>query len=444
MRSKVVIVGAGFAGLNTALYLKKANVDVLVIDKTNHHLFQPLLYQVASAALAPSNISSPIRQVLYKQKNASVIMGAVSEIDKEKRNVVTSDGASFNYDYLVLAPGTRQSYFGKDEWEEFAPGLKTLTDAIRIRENVLMAFERAERSESPSEIAKYLRFVIVGGGPTGVEMAGAVAEIARKTLFFNFRRIKPEQSEVYLIEGGPQILPSYSAHLAGIAKKDLEKMGVKVLLNTTVTDVTQDGVKVGTRFIETSNVVWAAGNQASPLLKTLKVPLDRQGRVIVDSDLSIPGFREVFVIGDAAAANGADGRPLPGLAPVAIQEGRYVANVIRDELKTKALKSAARQPFQYFDKGNMATIGKAKAVVQVGKLEFTGFAAWLTWCFIHILYLITYTNRLFVMMQWFFSYVTGRSSVRLITRSVHDPSEPDYYGSGGIHIFDPIDQNRSN
>lgn len=408
---RVIIIGGGFGGLNAAKSLKNAPVDVLVIDKTNHHLFQPLLYQVASAALSPADISAPIRKVLRKQKNTTVIMGEVSSIDLTKKTVTLADDAVFPYDYLILAPGANHSYFGHDAWENYAPGLKTLVDALRIREKVLMALEHAERCDSPQERQKFLRFVVIGGGPTGVEMAGAIAEIAHQTMFENFRNIKPENSEVYLIEGAAQILPSYPPHLGNHAQRDLEKMGVKVLLNTFVTDINQDGVVAGNSLIETANVIWAAGNQASPLLKTLSVPLDKQGRVFVDPDLSIPSYPNAFVIGDAAHILDKTGQPLPGVAPVAMQGGHYVAALIR-----KAIPKEQRRPFRYLDKGTMATIGKHKAVAQMGRWEFTGLLAWLAWGVIHIMFLITFSNRILVMMRWFFWYLTGTRTVWLITR----------------------------
>lgn len=416
--TKVVVVGGGFGGLNAAQALKRANVDVLLIDKTNHHLFQPLLYQVASAALSPGNIAAPIREILRKQKNASVIMADIVGIDKDKRIVISSDGASFPYDFLILAPGSHHSYFGNDDWEEYAPGLKTLVDAIRIREKVLMAFEKAERCDSYSESLKYLRFVIVGGGPTGVEMAGAVAEIAHKTMFQNFRKIKPEYSEIYLIEGGGQILPAYPKHLGDKALQDLERMGVKVLLNTPVTKITKSGVHMGSKFLETTDIIWAAGNQASPLLKTLEIPLDKNGLAVVEPDLSVPGHPELFIIGDAARVYDTKGKPLPAIAPAAIQQAKYVSKIIQ-----KNIPKEERKPFRYFDKGSMATIGKAKAVAMVGKVELSGFLAWLSWCFIHIVYLISFRNRIIVMIQWFIWYITGSRTVRLITKPIYSAEE---------------------
>lgn len=414
--TKVVIIGGGFGGLNTAKSLKASNAEVLLLDKTNHHLFQPLLYEVATAALSPGEIATPLREVLRHQTNTTVIMGEVVKIDTAKKQVVIANGDAYDYDYLVISIGARHSYFGKDEWEKYAPGLKTISDAVKIREQVLISFEKAERLDSISEAAKYLTFAIIGGGPTGVEMAGAIAEIANKTMFKNFRRIRPEASRIYLIEALPNILPMYPEKLARRAAQDLENMGVKVLTGKKVIEINDAGVKTEDTFIETKNIIWAAGNQVSPLLKTLNVPLDRAGRVLVGPDLSIPEHPEVFVIGDAASLNGKDGKPLPGVAPVAIQQGRYVADLIR-----KATPKEHRSPFVYFDKGSLATIGKAKAIAVIGKFEFTGFFAWLMWAFVHIMFLIGFRNRLGVMLEWASTMLTGERGVRLITRPIDKP-----------------------
>jgi len=410
-REKVIIIGGGFGGLNAAKKLGNSDFEVLVIDKTNHHLFQPLLYQVASAVLSPGDIAAPLREILDHYENIDVIMGNVTSIDKTKKQVVFENGDIYPFDYLILAPGARHSYFGNDQWEPFAPGLKNLNDAIDIRENVLLAFEWAERCNDPEEVKKCLRFVIIGGGPTGVEISGAIAEIARKALFRNFRKIHPEQSEIYLIEGSGRLLSAFPPDLSERAKQDLEEMGVKVLLNTHVTNVTESGVEFGESKIDAQNVLWAAGNQASPLLQTLNVPLDRAGRVIVSQDLSIPENDCIFVIGDAANCSDEKGHPLPGIAPVAIQQGHYVAKVIKKD---------EREPFRYFDKGSLATIGKAKAVGMVGKKELTGLSAWLAWSLIHIFYLISFSNRFRVMTQWFFSYISGTRHVRLIKRPLQE------------------------
>jgi NADH dehydrogenase len=411
--SKVVIVGGGFGGLNTAKNLKKCQLDILLIDKTNHHLFQPLLYEVASAALSPGEIAIPIREILRKQENATVMMGDVVQVNKQARQVVLGNGERVSYDYLVLAVGARHSYFGNDAWEKFAPGLKTIKDALTIREEILISFEKAERLDNISEAAKYLNFVIIGGGPTGVEMAGAISEIAHHTMFKNFRRINPEKSQIYLIEATPRILQMYPEKLANIAKKDLEKLGVQVITDKRVTNITDEGVQVGEIFYPCKNIIWAAGNQASPLLKTLDVPLDGAGRVLVEPDLTIPGHPEIFVIGDAAATMGKDGKPVPGVAPVAIQEGKYVASIIK-----KQLPKEKRSPFVYFDKGSLATIGKGKAIAWVGKLQLSGILAWFMWCFVHIAYLIGFRNRLSVMIEWFIFYLTGQRGARLIYSSV--------------------------
>ena len=411
--TKVVIIGGGFGGLNVAKALKKARMDVLLVDKTNHHLFQPFLYQVATAALSPGEIGIPIREILREQDNTSVIMGDVDKIDKNERTIHLKNGDHISYDYLVVATGTRHSYFGNDQWEPLAPGLKTMKDALHIREQILISFEKAERLDRMSETEKYLNFVVIGGGPTGVEMAGAIAEIAHKTMFKNFRKIKPERSKIYLIEGLPNILPVYPASVGKKVEKMLNKMGVRVITNKKVTNISEEGVQIEDEFIPCINVIWAAGNQASPLLKTLDVPLDRAGRVIVEPDLTIPEHPEIFVIGDAANAKGKNGKLLPGIAPTAIQQAKYVAKLIH-----KQIPKESRRPFKYFDKGSMATIGTLKAVVVVGKFKISGFLAWLIWCFIHILYLIGFRNRFSVMVEWFYCFMTGQRGVRLIYRSI--------------------------
>jgi len=412
-RTKVIIVGGGFGGLNVAKGLKKDKQDILLIDKTNHHLFQPLLYQVASAALSPADIAIPLREIFRHRENVSVIMGDVIAIDKKEKTILLKNGDRIGYDFLVLAVGASHSYFGNDQWEPFAPGLKTISDAIAIRQNVLLSFEKAERLDNLAESAKYMNFVVIGGGPTGVEMAGAIAEIAYKTMFKNFRHINPACSKIYLIEALPFILPMYSQNLGMKAKEALENLGVIVINGKKVIGINADGVQTEGEFIESQNIIWAAGNQASPLLKTLDVPLDRQGRAIVEPDLTIPGHPEVFVIGDAACAIGKDGKPLPGIAPTAIQQASYVAKILRNEIP-----KAARRPFNYFDKGSMATIGKFKAVAKVGKFEFSGLLAWAAWCFIHIAYLIGFRNRFSVMMEWSIMYFTSKRGARLIYRSI--------------------------
>ena len=411
--TKVVIIGGGFGGLNAAKVLKKAKIELLVIDKTNHHLFQPLLYQVATAALSPGEIAIPIREILRDQENVTVIMGDVINIDKSQKTLTLGNGDRVHYDYLIVATGARHSYFGNDQWEPFAPGLKTITDALNIRQDVLLSFEKAERLDSISEAEKYLNFVVIGGGPTGVEMAGAIAEVAHKTMFKNFRRIKPQRSKIFLVEALPHILPSYPERLSKRAMRDLEKMGVRVMNEKKVTNITKDGVEIGGMFIPSRNVIWAAGNQASPLLKTLDVPLDRQGRVLVERDMSIPDHPEVFVVGDAAHFEEKEGHPLPAIAPVAVQQARFAAKIIR-----KSIPKEKRKVFKYHDKGSMATIGKSKAVATMGKMQFTGFIAWMAWCFIHIVYLIGFRNRFGVMVEWFYCFFTGQRGVRLIYKPI--------------------------
>ncbi|OGN55217.1 MAG: pyridine nucleotide-disulfide oxidoreductase [Chlamydiae bacterium RIFCSPHIGHO2_12_FULL_44_59] len=413
--TKVVILGGGFAGINAAKSLGNSQFDVWLIDRTNHHLFQPLLYQVASAALSPGDIAVPIREIVSPYENITVIMGEVVEIDKKKQEVRLHNGDLIGYEYLIIALGARHSYFGKNEWEPFAPGLKTLDDALKIHERILMSFEKAERCDSISEARKYLNFVIIGGGPTGVEMAGAISEIAYQTMLRDFRRIDTTKTKIHLIEGSEHILPVYPERLSNKARHYLENFGVNVITGKRVSQITAEGVTVENLFIPAENVLWAAGNQASSVLKTLGVPLDRQGRVLVDRDLTIPEHPEVFVLGDAACAMDKKGNPLPGLAPVAVQQGRYVAQMLR-----RRLPHSERPPFVYFDKGTMATIGKSKAIGTFGKVQFSGFIAWLGWSFIHILYLIGFRNRLVVLMQWLFSYFASHRGARVIIKSIHE------------------------
>lgn len=409
--TKIVIVGAGFGGLNAAKKLYGSEYEVLVLDKTNHHLFQPLLYQVAGAMLSPGDIAAPVRDILRSYKNTTCFLANVLEIDKENKRVKTSDGNEYPFDYLILAPGARHSYFGHPEWEKFAPGLKSLEDAVRIRERILFAFEEAEKCDNPEKIKELLRFVIIGGGPTGLELAGTIAEISHGALFKNFRRIQPELAEIIVIEGAPRLVAHYPTHLSEIAKRDLEKLGVKVRLGIHVTNITEEGVYLGEELIRTEHVIWAAGNQASPLLQKLVVPLDRAGRVEVGPDLSVPGHPDIFVIGDAAAVKNAKGEPLPAIAPVAIQQGEYVAEVIR-----KGQEKQQRKSFRYFDKGSLATIGRSKAVGQIWGLDVSGFLAWMMWSLIHIFYLISFRNRFFVMLDWAAWYLTGKRQVRLIKK----------------------------
>jgi NADH dehydrogenase len=415
IRKHVVIIGGGFGGLTAAKTLVHRDVDITIIDKTNHHLFQPLLYQVATAALSPGDIAKPIRAVFTDKSNVKVIMDKVISIDRNTKRVILKD-SEISFDYLIIAIGSSHSYFGHEDWEIYAPGLKTLEDGLIIREKILLSLETAEKLNEAESAKKYLTFVIVGGGPTGVEMAGAIAEIVKKALIKDFRNINAEKTKVYLIEGSPKILQAYPEELAEHAKKDLEDMGVEVVLNKMVTNINDKGVQVGDMFIETTNVIWAAGNKVSPLLKSLNTELDKAGRAIVNKDISIPGDPNIFIIGDAAAFTDADGKLLPGTAPVAMQEGKYVANTILE-----GKESEFRESFVYWDKGNMATIGRARAVAEIKGFNFTGFFAWFLWCFIHIFFLISFRNRLRVMAEWAWYYITFKHGIRLITgRYFHD------------------------
>ena len=407
---RVVIIGGGFGGLEAAKALRKAGVRITLLDRQNHHLFQPLLYQVAAAALSPADIAEPLRHILRNQENAEVILTEAKSIDVAGRRVITSDGP-VEYDFLIVAAGARHSSFGRDEWEPFAPGLKTLDDALDIRRRMLMAFEIAEKTNDAAEREAAMTFVVVGGGPTGVEMAGAVAEIARVTLIKDFRHIDSSQARVFLIESGPEVLQAFSGELPKSALKQLTGLGVDVRLNTKVEAISEAGVSLtGGEKISAKTVVWAAGNSASPLGASLGVPLDRQGRVIVCEDCSIPDRGEVFVIGDQAHFARGEGRPLPGLSPVAMQQGRHVAKNI-----VALLRGGSTSRFTYRDKGIMATIGRHAAVAEMGSLRMSGFLAWLAWLFIHIIFLVGFRNRLSVLFNWAYAYVTYGRGARLIT-----------------------------
>jgi NADH:ubiquinone reductase (H+-translocating) len=407
-KRQVVIVGGGFGGLTAAQSLHGQALDVVLIDRTNHHLFQPLLYQVATAALSAGDIASPLRTILQSQRNVRILMNDVVAVDRAKRIVRLMD-AEVPFDYLILAPGSRHSYFGKETWGTFAPGLKTLADAVSIREQMLLSFEHAERVQGTPAAQRYLTFAVVGAGPTGVELAGAIAEIARASILPDFPLIHSSDIRIILIEAGERILLAFDRSLAAKAQRVLMDLGVDVRLKTRVTEVNERGVSAGGQFIETTNVIWAAGNEASPLLRTLGLPLDPQGRVAVETDLSIPGDPSIFVIGDAARACDGKGSPLPALAPVAIQQGRYVARLI-----AKKASSAARPPFVYKDRGMLATIGKAHAIAQIGRLRTVGGLAWLLWCVVHIFFLIGFRNRFRVMFEWAWYYLTRQSGARLI------------------------------
>ena len=411
-RKKVVIIGGGFGGLNVAKKLTNTNLDVILIDKTNHHLFQPLLYQVATAALSPGDIATPIRAVLKKAKNIKVLMAEVTNINKSDKELLLDNGETIQFDYLIIAVGSRHSYFGKDEWEEHAPGLKTVSDALAIREKMLYAFEKAEMAKTNEEIDKYLTFVIVGGGPTGVELAGAIAEISKISMLKDFRNIDPSKTKIILVEGTDRILGAYHESLSKAAKKSIESLGVNVILKKLVTNIDENGVTIDDVYYETKNVIWAAGNEASPLLKTLDTEIDRAGRVIVNNDCSIKDEENIFVIGDAANFIENE-KPLPGIAPVAIQQARYVADLIKH-----CVSGSNRKPFKYFDKGSMATIGRAKAIMQVGNFKTSGFFAWLSWVFVHIMYLIGFRNRYMVMSGWIWYYINMKNGIRLITNKL--------------------------
>jgi len=407
---RVVIIGGGFGGLEAAKALRKAGVRITLLDRQNHHLFQPLLYQVAAAALSPADIAEPLRHILRNQDNAEVILTEVKSIETANKRVITADGP-VEYDYLIVAAGARHSYFGRDEWEKFAPGLKSLDDALNIRQRMLMAFEIAEKTQDDAEREAAMTFVVVGGGPTGVEMAGAIAEIARVTLIKDFRHIDSSQARVYLIESGPEILQAFSGELPVSGLKQLTALGVDVRLNRKVEAISEAGVTLtGGEKIAAKTVVWAAGNAASPLGASLGVPLDRQGRVVVQEDCSIPGHPEVFVIGDQAHFAVGEARPLPGLSPVAMQQGRHVArNIIA------ILRGQPTTRFEYRDKGIMATIGRNAAVAEMGSVRISGIVAWLAWLFIHIVFLVGFRNRLAVLFNWAYAYITYGRGARLIT-----------------------------
>ena len=407
---RVVIVGGGFGGLYAARALATAPVALTVVDRTNHHVFQPLLYQVATASLSPSQIAYPIRGVLRRQENARVVLGEVTGVDLARRVVTLADG-ELPYDHLILATGARHSYFGHPEWEARAPGLKTLDDALRIRERILLAFERAERERDPERRRALLTFVVVGGGPTGVEMAGAIGEIACKVMARDFRDIDTRDTRTILVEAGPRLLPAFPASLAAKAERSLERLCVEVRTGEAVTRLEEGAVWLGRDRVASGTVIWAAGVAPSPLARSLGVPLDRAGRVVVNADLSVPGHPEAFVIGDLAACADEAGKPLPGLAPVAIQAGEHAARNV-----ARAVRGEAALPFRYRDKGTMATIGRNAAVVDLGRLRIWGYPAWLMWCFIHILWLIGFRNRFLVMIEWAWAYLRFERSARLIVR----------------------------
>ncbi len=408
-RKRVVIIGGGFGGLQAAHALARLPVHITLVDRRNHHTFQPLLYQVATAGLSPAEIAAPIREILARYENTEVLLGEVVGFDVQQR-VVKLEGFELPYDYLVVAAGASHAYFGHDNWEPIAPGLKTVEDALEIRRRVLLAFELAERHAATTGEHLPITFAVVGGGPTGVELAGTLAEITHKSLSDNFRNIDPRKAKIVLLEAGPSVLPSYPEDLRASAKHQLERLGVEVQLNSAVTDVRLGEIRTGSETLRTTVVVWAAGVSASPLGRALGGPVDRAGRVLVEADLSLPGHPEVFVIGDLASLKQAEGTQLPGVAPVAMQEGRWVGKQIAADFA-----GAPRKPFHYFDKGSLATIGRAAAVADFGKVHISGYFAWLSWLFVHIFFLIGFRNRIIVMIQWAWSYFTYDRSARLIT-----------------------------
>jgi NADH:ubiquinone reductase (H+-translocating) len=409
-RPRVVVIGAGFGGLNAAMGLSKAHVDVTVVDRRNYHLFQPLLYQVATAGLSPAQIAMPIRHILRRQKNATVLMDRVDDVDTAARLVITGS-RRIPYDYLVVGAGARHAYFGNEQWEEIAPGLKTIGDATEIRARILTAFEKAEVSEDTELRSKLLTLVVVGGGPTGVELAGAIVELARKAIVADFRNIDSSTARVVLVEAGPRLLPSFPEDLSASAKRQLEKLGVEVRLDHAVTQCDENGVMLADgETIASGCVLWAAGVQASRAAKWLDVEADRAGRVIVAGDLSVPGHPEILVIGDTALVMGEGDRPVPGVAAAAKQMGKYAARLIRARMAGKAVA-----PFRYVDYGNLATIGRKAAVADFGWIKLTGFLAWLLWTFAHLWFLVGFRNRIVVFLDWAWAYMTYDRGARLIT-----------------------------
>jgi len=405
----VVIVGGGFGGLSAAKALAGAPVEIVLIDRSNHHLFQPLLYQVATAGLSPADVAKPIRSILRNQLNAEVILDEVLSISPSTKTLQTR-GGTLGYDYLIVATGARHSYFGHDEWESHAPGLKTLTDAIEIRRRILVAFEEAEKARDDTTRREAMTFVVVGGGPTGVEMAGAIAELANFTLKKDFRRIDSSQARVILVEAGPRLLPAFDKTLSEHALKNLHDLHVEVLLGQPLTNLDATHVEVGGKRVGCHTVVWAAGNTASPLAAMLG-EVDRQGRLKINRDLSLPGYPEVQAVGDMVSAVNASGKPVPGVSPAAMQAGRHAAENILCHLRGEASK-----PWEYFDKGSMATIGRHAAVCELGPLKFAGLPAWMAWAFVHLFFLVSFRNRTAVFLQWMWAYFTYAKGARIISR----------------------------
>jgi NADH:ubiquinone reductase (H+-translocating) len=412
----VVIVGAGFAGLTAAKRLGRAPVEVTVIDRRNHHLFQPLLYQVATAALSPADIAAPIRATLRPYRNVEVLLDEVTGIDTAARRVITKDTAAQSYDFLILATGSKYAYFGHEDWPRFAPGLKSVEDATDIRRRLLLAFERAESIRDPALRQRLLTFVLVGGGPTGVEMAGAIAELAKATLARDFRHIDPKSARILLVEAGPRLLPAFPEKLSAYARSTLARMGVDVRLETMIEHIDEEGVIARGERIPAATVIWSAGVQATPVGRWLGLATARNGTVRVEPDLSVPELPEVFVPGDAAMAPGPDGTPLPGLAAVAEQQGRYLGELIAARVEGRPDPG----PFVYRNRGTMATIGRSAAVADFGRVQLTGYVAWLLWGFVHIYLLIGFRNRLAVFVNWMWSWLTYGRGARLITGPISD------------------------
>ena len=417
-RTHVVIVGGGFGGISAAKKLKKADVDITIIDKTNHHLFQPLLYQVATAALSPGDIAVPIRAILGQRKGLKVLLGNVTSVNKQQHHLTLDSGKQIDFDYLILAPGAQYNYFGNDNWAEHAPGLKSIGDALQVRERILLSLEKAEQLDDPKLREPYLTFVVIGGGPTGVEMAGAIGEIVKRNMMRDYNTFSRNETRIFLVEAGPKILNGYPDSLSDRARESLEEMGVRVLLNTPVTDIDKKQVSFSEGTIETPNIIWAAGVAASPLLNSLEVEQDRTGRVKITDDLSIPNNDHIFVIGDAAHKRNNNGNPLPAVAPVAIQQGQFVGQLIKNEISGNN-----RKEFHYVDKGTMATIGRAKAVADIRGFKFSGFFAWALWSIVHIFFLIGFRNRFRVFVEWMWHYFTFKRGVRLITDRFTDDQD---------------------
>lgn len=413
MKKRIVVLGAGFGGLTVCRALKAPDTEITLIDRQNHHLFQPLLYQVATAGLAAPDIAQPIRTILAKDRNIKIHMEAIERIDLENKYVVT-DHNRFEFDYLVIALGSKTSYFGNDQWEQFAPGLKSLHDARRIRDNILKSFEQAESLTDPEEIKKLMNVVVIGGGPTGVELAGAFAELANHVLSRDFKKIDPTQAKVTLVEAAPRLLTFFSEKLSGKALTQLEALGVEVRLNTRVKDIRENVVELENERIEAKNIIWAAGVEANPLTAQLGVPLDKAGRILVEPDCSVPGHPNVFAIGDIVNLVDANEKAVPAMAPAAIQMAKCVAGTIDDELKADGATPIERKAFRYFDKGSMATIGRKKAVAASKGIEMSGWLAWLGWLFIHLLFLVGFRNKFAVLTAWVYSYFTYKRGARLI------------------------------